>query len=259
MPVLGSKYEQVDVTLCDTTEASLAARLVLRGEILEGNRRVAKRRNEPRKGIALIRKTLTHAADEDPHGGHYPTVDLAASYRVSCGEEPLPVRVEYASRPSTSRGRPGELMTSPEATALAYWKEHREQFRQSETQRATFTNFALVITAALSALVVQQRFSAASVVLCVFITALGGYGALTVAKYYERASYHLSQARALTAVLVKMGVLGSEEELAENRTRHYASFPRLHRVRLYHLWIGLHLGVCAYGIALICVCLVTIL
>lgn len=41
----------------------------------------------------------------------------------------------------------------------AYWKEHREQLRQCETQRSTLTNLLIVITAALSALIVQQRFS----------------------------------------------------------------------------------------------------
>jgi hypothetical protein len=28
-----------------------------------------------------------------------------------------------------------------EDAVLAYWKEHREQFRQSETQRSTLTKF----------------------------------------------------------------------------------------------------------------------
>jgi hypothetical protein len=50
-------------------------------------------------------------------------------------------------------------MGPSEEAVISYWKEHREQLRQSETQRATLTNFLIVVTAALSALVVQQKFA----------------------------------------------------------------------------------------------------
>ncbi|GAA2729755.1 hypothetical protein [Streptomyces nogalater] len=92
----------------------------------------------------------------------------------------------------------------------AYWKEHREQLRQCETQRSTLSSLLLVITAALSALIVQQKFSTYVMPLCLFVAFTGGYGAVTVSKYFERASYHLSQTRALTKDLVELGVLGSD-------------------------------------------------
>ena len=41
-------------------------------------------------------------------------------------------------------------MSAPEDAVLAYWREHREQLRQSENQRAVLTNYVLVITAAIS-------------------------------------------------------------------------------------------------------------
>lgn len=91
----------------------------------------------------------------------------------------------------------------------AYWKEHRDQLRQCETQRSTLTNLLIVITAALSALIVQQHFSPYVIPLCIFIMLAGLYGAVAVSKYYERAAYHLAQARALTQDLVELGVLGS--------------------------------------------------
>ena len=103
---------------------------------------------------------------------------------------------------------------------------------------------------------VQQKFSVATIPLCVFIILLGLYGALTVAKYYERASYHLSQARALTSTLVSMGSLGTEEELDNRRADHYRKFPHLHRLRLNRLWVALHVGVLLYGIVLLVACLV---
>lgn len=125
----------------------------------------------------------------------------------------------------------------------AYWKEHREQLRQCETQRSTLTNLLIVVTAALSALIVQQKFTLNVVPLCLFVTLTGVYGAVAVSKYYERASYHLYQARALTADLVARGVLGSNEGLVQARGEHSRRFPRLHRVRLHRLWVVLHLRV----------------
>jgi hypothetical protein len=148
-----------------------------------------------------------------------------------------------------------ELMAGISEEAIrAYWKEHREQLRQCETQRSTLTNLLLVITAALSALIVQQQFSPHVIPLCVFVVLIGLYGAVAVSKYYERASYHLSQARALTRDLVERGVLGSDDRLVQARTDHYLAFPRMHRIRLHRLWVILHLAIVLYGLSLLSVC-----
>jgi hypothetical protein len=142
------------------------------------------------------------------------------------------------------------MSTSPEAL-LAFWAEHRQQLRQSEDQRAASTNYALVIVAGLSGLIVQQRLTTRTIPLCLLVTAIGLYGALMTAKYHERAEYHLSQARALTRTLVSIGALPPDEsELDDARDRHYQKFPRLSRLRLHALWTGIHLGVAVFGLAL---------
>jgi hypothetical protein len=145
-------------------------------------------------------------------------------------------------------------LTGPEDAVLAYWKEHREQFRQSENQRAVLTNYVLVITAAVSGLIVQQRFSLRTLPLSVLIVVIGLYGALASAKYHERADYHLLQARALTRVLIDAGALAdSSAVLEEFRQTHYGKYPRLHRLRLHWMWTGLHLGIAVYGAVLVVV------
>ncbi|MFB6642939.1 hypothetical protein ACFCYF_37600 [Streptomyces chartreusis] len=141
-----------------------------------------------------------------------------------------------------------------EEAIRAYWKEHREQLRQCETQRSALTNLLLVITAALSALIVQQKFSTYVMPLCLFVTVTGAYGAVAVSKYYERASYHLTQARALTKDLADRGVLGSDERLVRARADHYRRFPRMHRIRLHRLWVILHLAIALYGMCLFGAC-----
>jgi hypothetical protein len=147
-------------------------------------------------------------------------------------------------------------VSQSEAATLAYWSEHRDQLRQSETQRALLTNYLLVIAAALSALIVQQKFAASTLPLSTLIAAVGLYGALATAKYHERAEYHLQQARALTRMLRDIGALADDDAVLDQfRAEHYRRFPRLHKVRLHQLWTGLHLGIAAYGLALIVITL----
>lgn len=142
-------------------------------------------------------------------------------------------------------------MSPSEEMVLAYWKEHREQLRQSETQRAVLTNYVLVITAGLSGFIVQQKFASSTMPISALIMLLGGYGALSAAKYHERADYHLGQARALTSTLTSMGKLGPESALDDSRQVHYDKFPRLHRVPLHYLWTGLNVSVSVFGMALL--------
>jgi hypothetical protein len=133
---------------------------------------------------------------------------------------------------------------------LAYWKEHREQLRQCENQRAVLTNYILVLATASTGLIVQQKFTDRTVPLALFLIGLGLYGAATTAKYHERAEYHLSQARALTQTLIGLGALGDDTLLNDYRQTHATKFPRLSRIRLHWLWTGLHLIMASYGTAL---------
>lgn len=143
-------------------------------------------------------------------------------------------------------------MTAPEDAVLAYWNENRAQFRQSESQRAVLTNYVLAIAAAISGLVVQQHFRLLTLPLSIMVVLIGLYGALAAAKYHERANYHLTQARALTQVLVQSGdIPDNRAVLSQARTKHSEEYPRLYRLRLHWLWTGLHLGIAAYGLVLI--------
>lgn len=145
-------------------------------------------------------------------------------------------------------------MAESDDAQLAFWKEHREQLRQSETQRSVLTNFVLVIVAGISGLIVQQRYTLGTLPLSFLIVLLGLYGALAAAKYHERANYHLSQARALTRALAESGALPDNRKLlAEYRENHYATYPRLSSFRLHWIWTGLHLGIAVYGLVLIIV------
>ena len=98
-------------------------------------------------------------------------------------------------------------MADQSDAVLAYWSEHRQQLRQSEEQRAVLTNYILVIASALTGLIAQQKLALDTLPVAILLMLLGTYGAITVAKYHERAEYHLTQARALTKTLTRHGVL----------------------------------------------------
>lgn len=145
------------------------------------------------------------------------------------------------------------------SATLAYWKEHREQLRQSESQRAVMTNYILVVAAGVGGFVVQQQFAVRTIPLSVLTMLIGVYGALAAAKYHERADYHLSQARALTNILVESGGLVDGKDILDNyRQAHYSKYPKISRVRLYWLWIGLNLSIALYGTILLLISLVII-
>ena len=147
-------------------------------------------------------------------------------------------------------------MADQSNTVLAYWGEHRQQMRQSESQRAVLTNYVVVIASALAGFAVQQKLSRDTLVLAVLIILVGIYGTVTVAKYHERAEYHVTQARALTRTLVDLGALPPDETLLEEyRQHHYQKYPRLHRLRLHALWTGMHGAIAVLGLALLMVIL----
>lgn len=125
--------------------------------------------------------------------------------------------------------------------------------RQSENQRSILTNYVLGITAALSGLIVQQRFRVETIAAATLIVLLGAYGAIACAKYHERAHYHLLQARAFTQLLIECGALpDAEVQLGHARNLHMGSYPRLAALRLHHLWTVLHLVILVLGVALLC-------
>jgi hypothetical protein len=106
-------------------------------------------------------------------------------------------------------------MAAPKNAVLAYWGEHPAPLRQSESQRAVLINYVLAVAAALSGLVVQQRFRLQTLPSSVLVVLTGLYGALAAAKYHERPSYHLAQAGALTLALVRSGDLPDNEALLD--------------------------------------------
>lgn len=139
---------------------------------------------------------------------------------------------------------------------IELWKEQREQGRQTETQRATLTNIVILVVAAGLGFVAQKGLGPSMLAVTVPITLLGAYGAIACMKFHERSDLHGLQALHLR---VKLGNLHPELEIesgwAETYRAQQARYPKLHRLRLYGLWVALHVGITAGGFMLTLVAL----
>lgn len=139
---------------------------------------------------------------------------------------------------------------------IELWKEQREQARQTETQRAALTNIVILVVSAGLGFVAQKGLSPSMLAVTVPITLLGGYGAVTCMKFHERSALHGQQALHLR---VKLGNLHPELEIESGWAATYRAqqtrYPRLNRIRLYGLWVSLHVGIAAGGCVLTLVAL----
>jgi hypothetical protein len=123
------------------------------------------------------------------------------------------------------------------------------QAKQSEDQRATMTNYIIVLAIGLEGFIVQRQFDRGSPPLAVVIIFLGIYGAIASAKYYERFRLSVDRVRVIRGELDKLhsgAMLQSLEEKADEL--HEKHHPRLVKLRLHTLWLMLHLLICIGGI-----------
>ncbi|MEU0646483.1 hypothetical protein [Streptomyces umbrinus] len=134
---------------------------------------------------------------------------------------------------------------------LELWKEQREQARQTETQRAALTNIVILVFAAGLGFVIQKGLSPPMLTVTVPIALLGAYGAIACMKFHERSALHARQALHLRAKLAHLHPqLEIETGWADTYRSQGARFPRLTKLRLYALWVSLHMGIAVAGCVL---------
>ncbi|WP_141683497.1 hypothetical protein [Streptomyces sp. F-7] len=134
---------------------------------------------------------------------------------------------------------------------LDLWKDQRAQMRQLENQRATLTNIVILVVAAGLGLITQRGLGPSMLVVTCPMALLGLYGALACMKYRERHALHDAQALSIRKRLNDLyPSLAIDSEWADTYLRHQARFPKLYRLRLYALWVALHLGIVLLGVVL---------
>lgn len=124
------------------------------------------------------------------------------------------------------------------------------QAKQSEDQRAAVTNYVFVIAAALQGYIVQRNFDKLSLAIAIFLIILGIYGALISYKYYERFRLGMTRVGKWMEKLEELHLdanIAAIEKKADDK--HNSRFTRIHKIRLYALWLCLHTAVSLAGIA----------
>ena len=130
--------------------------------------------------------------------------------------------------------------------------EHCNQCRHHESMRATVTNVFLTITAGVTGVVaLDSKVNASDLPLTLFIVLLGAFGAFIAAKHYERVQMHTERARAYRdalEVLLPTTQIKALKQKAD--VKHNDEWPRLHKLRLFWLWIGIQIGIAVFGAVL---------
>ncbi|WP_280447093.1 helix-turn-helix domain-containing protein [Nocardia brasiliensis] len=132
---------------------------------------------------------------------------------------------------------------------LQLWQEQRTQARQSENHRTVMT--LVVFLAAIGAIVylaLQSETDIVSVAVALAVCALGLFGALISAKYYERFKLHTYGAEHFQRRLSELYPdLRIEQLWSENERQHKRRYKTLSTIRLHHLWVAAHLSIALLG------------
>ena len=134
---------------------------------------------------------------------------------------------------------------------LKYCEEVWNQVRHLENQRATFTNFMLVVSVGIIGFVMQNGLSTASLPLTIALVVLGFYGAIASYKFYERHQFHRSHSELWLAEINRQVAEAKFKKFAQLAfEKHNRQFPVMSKVHVHTLWITFNLLIVLAGILL---------
>ncbi|HXU94451.1 MAG TPA: hypothetical protein VFP33_12420 [Gallionella sp.] len=131
-------------------------------------------------------------------------------------------------------------------------KDNLEHARHHETMRTSTTNIVVTLSGAAFAIIGYDKLiCSADIPLLLFVAVLGIYGAIFSAKETERASLHYIRAqefrRAIDRAKPDVDFLSIRNAADE---KHWKKYPRLVRLELQSLWVGIHVGITVLALIL---------
>ncbi len=144
------------------------------------------------------------------------------------------------------------MNAEPDSTRQLLYRlmaENRQHARLSEDRRI-FISCVTVLAASgiLIALTVGPP-GLRSLPLALWLVAIGVFGAITCLKLYERAQFHERRAQLLRARLIEMTPAAQAQQAqAEAESAHISEHPRIARVRLNSVLVGLNLAASLAGL-----------
>ena len=132
---------------------------------------------------------------------------------------------------------------------IKFCEEEWTQARQSENQRATMTNYIIIIAIAIFGLMVQMDLNTKALPLAILLVLIGTYGALVSMKLYERWLLHRRRARYWAKRIDELHPNAQLLQLKKAAIKdHEAKYPRLVRLHLNWLWITIHILIALFGV-----------
>jgi hypothetical protein len=133
-----------------------------------------------------------------------------------------------------------------------FYQEHSAWERHHEEQRASVTNILLVVAAGVLSVITFDGISRADLPLTIFLIMQGLFGALFVAKQYERFARHQRLAgkyrQALDDRFPESQIITLRELADKEQEKEYRIL--FDKIRLNKLWVGLHLLIALFGVVL---------
>jgi len=121
--------------------------------------------------------------------------------------------------------------------------------RNTELQRATITNFVIVISAAIIGFFATKGVNQNSLPLAIFLVLLGVYGAIFCLKLYERWHLNVKLAKRWRDRIAELHPEARIDELrGEAIKEHEREYPILHKIRVHHLWIIFNILIAIIGL-----------
>jgi hypothetical protein len=142
---------------------------------------------------------------------------------------------------------PNEIATD---ILLKELSESYASTRHIEQQRATMSNFLMIIAAALFAYIADQKFSLETIPISVFVAVLGLFGVFMSIKYGQRFHRHYAKVAFLRERLAEISPESRVLEIEKlARDRNKARYPFFgQRISVVHLWIMIHSVIFFIGI-----------
>lgn len=139
-------------------------------------------------------------------------------------------------------------MTNDTDFLLKIYEEERTQARHTEEQRATITNFVILISAAIIGFFATKGVDKNSLMLAVLLVFLGVYGAIFCSKLYERWFFHIRRSREIREHIVDLHHDTEIRELLDSAVKkHKEEYPLLYKIRLHNLWVLFNIMITVIG------------
>ena len=134
---------------------------------------------------------------------------------------------------------------------LALCQEHWTQARHTEQQRATISNLVAVLAAVIVGFVSHLGFTPTAIPLTGLLIGLGLFGAFSTWKLYELFHFHHDKVKRWQRRIDELHPDAQVAKLErEADARHEERYGWRRGLRLYWLWMMLHLAIATMGIIL---------